>query len=211
MALREVLTHQGSSAGVFSPDLSSESFLLVGSDEKNCIDSIKGGGYIDLNVQFDVDQHEPASKRPRTCEESVLPTSIPSIDMGATHSADIKVDDVSCNSNPAFVNGGLGIAHIKAEQDLFTDGSSPRCKIEDAVPLESSIDYRCSIPDMNFPVNLPQNPKLMKLITLARHSWSQNWDFLQDCAIRFLCILSLDRYVNHLPNVNMLSLFKMFS
>jgi len=188
MALREILTHQGSCAGVLFPDLSSERFCLADIDEKNYIESVKRGRDIDLNIQFEADHHEQALKRQRSCDGAVLPT----LDVETDYSADAKMDGVPCN---AIGNGGLDIAHIKVEPDLFTDGFSPRCKVEDVAPLESESS---SIPNMNFPTDLPQSSKLMKLITLARHSWIKNWDFLQDCAIRFLCILSLDRYVNHL-------------
>lgn len=196
MALREILTHQGSSAGVLFPDLSSERFWLVDTDEKNHMESIKRGRDIDLNIQFEVDQHESAFKRQRTSDGSILPT----LDMETNHNADMKMEGVPCNLLSTFSNGGLGIDHIKTEPNLLTEGISPWCNAEDVSPLESSAEHGILLPNVNFPIDLPQSAKLMKLITLARHSWIKNWDFLQDCAIRFLCILSLDRFGDYVSD-----------
>ncbi|ONK68755.1 uncharacterized protein A4U43_C05F15610 [Asparagus officinalis] len=201
MALREILTHQGSCAGVLLPDLSSERPQFIDSDEKNFTDSTKRGRDIDLNVQFEANQHEPTSKRQKNCEESVLPANITySLDLETNHTADVKFDGIPCNSSPTFVNGGLGTAHIKVESDVSTDGFSPRGKIEDVASLESFIEYESSISNINLPVDRPQSSKLIKLMTLARHSWIKNWNFLQDCAIRFLCILSLDRFGDYVSD-----------
>ncbi|CBI40030.3 unnamed protein product, partial [Vitis vinifera] len=41
---------------------------------------------------------------------------------------------------------------------------------------------------------------LMNLIKVARHSWLKNSEFLQDCAIRFLCVLSLDRFGDYVSD-----------
>lgn len=196
MALREILTHQGSCAGVLLPDLSLESFCLADTDEKNQIECVKRGRDIDLNMQFEADQQEPAPKRLRTSDGSVLPI----LDLETNHNSDLKMENVPCSSCSTFSNGDVGIAHIKAQPDLFTDGVGPRLRDEDVVSLESFSEHGSSIPNMNRTVDLPSSSKLMKLITLAKHSWIKNWDFLQDSAIRFLCILSLDRFGDYVSD-----------
>ena len=41
---------------------------------------------------------------------------------------------------------------------------------------------------------LPEGSKAVKIYRTVERAWDSNTDFLQDCAIRFLCIFSLDRY-----------------
>ncbi|KAG0475507.1 hypothetical protein HPP92_015193 [Vanilla planifolia] len=48
--------------------------------------------------------------------------------------------------------------------------------------------------------NSSVNSKLMKLMKLLRFSWTKNWELLQDCAIRFLCVLSLDRFGDYVAD-----------
>jgi TATA-binding protein-associated factor len=48
--------------------------------------------------------------------------------------------------------------------------------------------------------NLPENSELMNFLKLARQSWLKNSEFLQDCATRFLCVLSLDRFGDYVSD-----------
>lgn len=183
MALREILTHHGSCAGVLSPDLSSEKFWFVDTSE-----STKRGRDIDLNMQLEADQLEPALKRQKSSHGAAVSNHY----MGTDDKTDVEMEGEPCNE---ITNGSLGSAHIKLEPDLFTDSFRPQCKAEDTSPVEASNESGCIL-DMNVSVECSQSSKLMKLVTVARQSWIKNWDFLQDSAIKSLCILSLDRYVS---------------
>lgn len=200
MALREILTHQGSCAGVFFPDLDSEMFL-DDVDDKAQIESAKGARDIDLNIQFAVDGHEPDLKRQKTCNYPVLSTSlICSPAIGTTHDADLKVDVGPCNADYTFVNSSLAVAHAKVEPELCMEGSYNQCKVEEAASLESSVEDRSPFSQTSFLADLPSNARLTKLLKITRQSWTKNWEFLQDCAIRFVCVLSLDRFGDYVSD-----------
>ncbi|KAH9607137.1 hypothetical protein KSS87_005065, partial [Heliosperma pusillum] len=44
------------------------------------------------------------------------------------------------------------------------------------------------------------NPEVVSLVESARNSWVRNCEFLQDCAICFLCVLSLDRFGDYVSD-----------
>ncbi|KAK8964573.1 putative chromatin-remodeling complex ATPase chain [Platanthera guangdongensis] len=188
MALREVLTHHGACAGVLSPDFNMEMPWFGDVEDTKYVQPISNSGEIDLNIQFLVDEHEPAPKRHKSGYNfSHLESSLESIDAGL-------------NVNPAPVNNGTVGIRVKMEMEPSADDLDFQCNVKDATSLGSSLEDCCSISKCDFLSNLPKTSKLMKLINLARYSWMKNWEFLQDCAIRFLCILSLDRFGDYVAD-----------
>lgn len=167
MALREILTHHGGSAGVFNSDLSLDGVL----DELKYVDyssTIKRESGIDLNMQVSVDELEPNLKKPKLEELPSLSTDVGlPLDCVDNLNTSIKVEDGGLYSPGGQVNGQVDVSTFKIDKDSLLK------------------------PDIRR--NLPENCELMSLVKLARHSWVKNSEFLQDCAIRFLCILSLDR------------------
>lgn len=173
MALREILTHHGGSAGVFMPDLSLDGAL----DELGDIDysnSIKREREIDLNLQVSADEAEPQLKRQKFEDESSLSMDVTvSTGSGANTDFDIKVEGDGWNLPEGPINGQV-----------------------DAIVVESKGYHEDNMGSVNSDIlnRVPENSELMNLVKLARHSSIKNSEFLQDCTIRFLCILSLDRY-----------------
>ncbi|KAE9464711.1 hypothetical protein C3L33_03342, partial [Rhododendron williamsianum] len=70
----------------------------------------------------------------------------------------------------------------------------------DLVEAKGSCENNCSMRKMDILKNLPEDSELMNLVKLARHSWLKNWAFIQDSAIRFLCLLSLDRFGDYVSD-----------
>jgi TATA-binding protein-associated factor len=175
MALREILTHQGSCARVYLPDLTSENFSLP--DFCNKINSdAKRSREFDLNKQFGLlEENEPYQKRLRFSDEALV--------------------------NGANVLTELPAVGLKIESDLG-GGSDPK------LPF-SGVSTSAPVPDLV--TNINKNSKLMKLVKLYQYSCLKNWEFLQDCAIRFVCVLSLDRYallfISMLTEASLLLLF----
>ncbi|XP_065853225.1 TATA-binding protein-associated factor BTAF1 [Euphorbia lathyris] len=201
MALREILTHQGGSAGVFMPDLSLDGAL----DELKYTDyssTIKRETEIDLNMQVSVDELEPNLKRPKLEEiPSLYTDSGPSLGCVANLNISVKVEDSGLSSPGGQVNGQVDVSSFKTECDSFPDSMS--CSSKGGTDVVEPKGYcedkgSCMKPDILR--NLPENCELMSLIKLARHSWVKNSEFLQDCAIRFLCILSLDRFGDYVSD-----------
>ena len=194
MALREILTHHGSCAGVYFPDLSLEDPFVVASDEKIPIDSTKRVRDIDLNMQYSLSESEPELKKPKV--ENELCHSHDGIGCSDKQMEDgtyTSVDGCPWETNSTAVNNKVDISHVKVKLDPCTDGFSSELKREDDAPPKFVFENCNSVSTMGFLANLPESSKVVKLIKLARHSWTKNWELLQDYAIRFLCVLSLDR------------------
>lgn len=158
MALREILTHQGSCARVYIPDLTSDNLSLPDFCD-NINPDAKRSREFDLNKQFGLlEDNEPDQKRLRFSDEVLV--------------------------NGANASTELPVVGVKIESDLGGSGDSK-------LPFPS---VSGSVPVSDLMTNISEDSKLMKLLKLYQYSCLKNWEFLQDCAIRFLCVLSLDRY-----------------
>ncbi|XP_048226169.1 TATA-binding protein-associated factor BTAF1 [Ricinus communis] len=201
MALREILTHHGGSAGVFMPDLSLDGAL----DELKYLDyssTLKREREFDLNMQVSIDELEPHLKRPKFEEASSLLADTV-LSTGCVENSDIsvKVEDNGCTMPVGQDNGQVDVTPIKMECGSCPDGIS--CSSKVVADIEEQKDYsvdKGSLVRSSILNNLPENCELMNLVKLGRHSWMKNCEFLQDCAIRFLCILSLDRFGDYISD-----------
>ncbi|KAF3783221.1 TATA-binding protein-associated factor, partial [Nymphaea thermarum] len=191
MALREILAHQAASAGVFVPDLDSEGWWSLQIDDKSGITGVKREREIDLNVQLLTTETQPVLKRQKS--ESNMST-----DMEVAQGMCLKSEDDLSISN----QGGLSIDPVKVEPELDSAGSyfserqvQPNHVLHDAVTKNNSFATV-----MDVLSNFPEGSKLVKLAKLSRHSWAKNWEFLQECAIRLVCVLSLDRFGDYVSD-----------
>ena len=77
-----------------------------------------------------------------------------------------------------------------------SDGLHDACKEPANIAEQNGYSDDNKVPSENLSVlrNLPQNCELMHSVKVVRSSWLRNCEFLQDCVLRFLCVLSLDRY-----------------
>ncbi|XP_072972272.1 TATA-binding protein-associated factor BTAF1 isoform X2 [Typha angustifolia] len=228
MALREILTHQGACAGVYFPSRCSERPCSVDLEDKNYSSSLKRSREIDLNKQFAMEEIERDTKRHKSVDEpNTFESGDNYLDKELANGAYSNAAASLTGEISPFPNGDSDIGHVKVEPDLCTDGSRPLCKIEDTSvnafseqcssisrPTDGSrplckiedtsvkaISEQCSsISRSSFLANLSQNSDLMKLIKLGRVSSFKNWEFLQDCAIRFICVLSLDRFGDYVSD-----------
>lgn len=201
MALREILTHHGASAGVFMPDLSSDGALYVELKHEDHSSSIKREREIDLNMQVGADESEPNLKRLKLEPVSCSLKDNMAFDVKQDDS-DVSIKREHCGHDlPAGqLNGQLDINSVKGEPESCIDGvlRPPEEAIHFTEPKSCHEDKGPSIPDLLR--NLPENCELMNLIKVARHSWLRNCEFLQHCAIRFLCVLSLDRFGDYVSD-----------
>ncbi|KAA8528192.1 hypothetical protein F0562_035557 [Nyssa sinensis] len=201
MALREILTHQGACAGVYIPDLSCNAASSSELKGKANANTMKRDREIDLNMQVPPDESEPNLKRPKfeDASSTLMDTMIFS---GKDGSFDIHINVEDSGWNlPGQANGELTVGSVKAEPQFYPD--SVWYSHEEAVDMtEPTIccEDKDSIEKIDILKNLPENCELMNLVKLARHSWLKNCEFLQDCAIRFLCVLSLDRFGDYVSD-----------
>ncbi|XP_031131067.1 TATA-binding protein-associated factor BTAF1 [Ipomoea triloba] len=197
MALREILTHQGANAGAIMPDRSGD--VGLGSILKDRVVE-KQESVIDLNIQVPLDESEPAFKKPKIEDASPLVMdTIPSASMvGNIDNIQVKVEDVGLNLPVRQENGEVNVGSVKME--IQSNSNSESSFNNYMVEAKSSCEDNISLEKMDLPRNLPENCELMNLVKLARHSWLKNSEFLQDCAIRFLCILSLDRFGDYVSD-----------
>ncbi|KAK1266024.1 Chromatin structure-remodeling complex protein SYD [Acorus gramineus] len=198
MALREILTHQGGCAGVFLPDLSLES-KIVDVECKDQLNSLKREREIDLNIQLLANDSEPNSKRLKD-ESRILERSHDTSDMMSL-GTQIKSECDLGNETSSMINDELHCRYANLELGSCVDDTSLEHKHE-AHGAESKdlVEHSISLSKTNLLAHIPESSKLMRLIKFMRHSWIKNWEFLQDCAIRFLCILSLDRFGDYVSD-----------
>lgn len=185
MALREILTYQGPSAGILIPEVSSRSLSVSDLKVEDDDTTIKREREIDLNLQVPLDESEPILKRPKI-EDAAFQIS-------ESSNAEIcmKVDEEGLTLKTG-ANGEVDINSVKVESQ---SGIESAChSINDATEVNECSERNESLEKMNILESLPQNSELMNFVKDARNSWLRNCEFLQDCAIRFLCVLSLDRY-----------------
>ncbi|KAK7263812.1 hypothetical protein RJT34_31409 [Clitoria ternatea] len=204
MALREILTHQGASAGVMKQDSRLGGTLLVESEDKRLSNSMKREREIDLNLQVSADEVVSNLKRPKVEDVSSL-TSMDSV-MTCSSEGDIEIGISSethrCNLPLDYRNGQFNGNSLGMDLDSYSDGLPDACK-EPANITEQKInsdDNKILSGNLNVLTNLPQNCELMNLVKVARNSWLRNSEFLQDCVIRFLCVLSLDRFGDYVSD-----------
>uniref|UniRef100_A0A1D1XEI5 TATA-binding protein-associated factor 172 n=1 Tax=Anthurium amnicola TaxID=1678845 RepID=A0A1D1XEI5_9ARAE len=196
MALREIMTHQGACVGVFMPDLDSDMSWLPDMD----VNYTKRGKVIDLNTQLTVDAYEPELKRQKVeIEPFHLTGTVP---LKKEMDSCLILEDWFLDTTERLDNSNFGIANVKSEPDSCRSSSSAQHEdAVDAAATKGNLSENTSLgPKIDFLANLPQNCRLMKLIKLTRYSWIKNWEFLQDCAIRFLCVLSLDRFGDYVSD-----------
>ncbi|KAG8086577.1 hypothetical protein GUJ93_ZPchr0010g10708 [Zizania palustris] len=187
MALREILTHQGACAGVYFPDLNSPFAEL---DDKTNLDSAKRAHNIDLNEDTDSGQLEPVLKRQKKDESNPEVMDIP-LDKEPSNS-DYSKTEANLSSEPTGSSGEPNLAHVNVESAFQVDGS-----VDLSTTLHKTLN---SVSNPSFVTQVPENSKFIKLMKLASYSGMKNWEFLQDCAIRFLCVLSLDRFGDYVSD-----------
>lgn len=198
MALREILTHQGASAGVFMSDLNGNFALLSESKDKGNTSTLKRERDIDLNLQVPIEESEMILKRPKLEHSSSqrIDAMISTSSNGAFE-ASIKVEASELGLPAQQANGELNISSVKVEFQSYLDSVGYLSNEPvDMTEAKSSSEDKDAMGKTDILKNIPENCELMKLVKLARHSWLKNSEFLQDCAIRFLCVLSLDRSGN---------------
>lgn len=178
MALREILTYQGASAGILMPGARCPGVSVSNLEDKDSELTMKRERDIDLNLQVSLDDPEPVSKRPKF-EEASSPRSNPG---DACEGAD---------ATSAHANGITDASAVKVESQSDINCSSR----DDATVTKDYSNDKESLESSNTLKNIPRNSELMNFVEGARTSWLRNCEFLQDCALRFLCVLSLDRYV----------------
>ncbi|XVF56738.1 hypothetical protein PTKIN_Ptkin06aG0144500 [Pterospermum kingtungense] len=202
MALREILTHHGASAGVYSPDLNSDDALYLEVKDIDYSSKMKREREIDLNMQVSPDESESNLKRPKLEDGpfSVTEKMIPAGQHGGLDVA-VKIENAAWTLPSGQFNGQHNINPMKIETEFYHDDLMYQSK--EAVEAEEPKSYyedKGSFANSDALKNLPENCELINLIKLARHSWLKNCEFLQDCAIRFLCVLSLDRFGDYVSD-----------
>lgn len=211
MALREILTHQGASACVILPYSSFDRRLFELENEGRS-NLMRREREIDLNMQVSSDGPEPNLKRPKlqvtsdgpepklmsskiedVSPQPIAATIVSSSEAGNLDSS-MKVDH-GWNLPSGQVNGQLNVTCVKVEPESLLTEVSYSCKeAADTAETEGFSEDKVSAGKEEMLKSIPENYELINLVKVARHSWLKNCGFLQECAIRLLCVLSLDRY-----------------
>lgn len=187
MALREILTYQGAYAGVSMPD-SNFAGISVGNLNKNVNLPAKREREIDLNLQVPEDISVENPKRLKV--EAVEPSGVQ------------MCINVEQNGEPPSIGlneVNIGSVIIKSEPNVLEENSMGE-GVSNLVVLAKVSEEKGFSGKIEKVENLARNSELMELVGSTRNSWLRNCEFLQDCAICFLCVLSLDRFGDYVSD-----------
>lgn len=136
MALREILTHHGASAGVYLPDLNSDESLFLETKGIDYSSKMKIEREIDLNMQVSPDESEPNLKRPKLEDES-----FPVMAAGQHGGFDVavKIEDATWTLPSGQFNGQHDISSMKIETEFCHDDLVYQSK--EAVEAEEQKSY----------------------------------------------------------------------
>uniref|UniRef100_A0A7N0U9X5 TATA-binding protein-associated factor BTAF1 n=1 Tax=Kalanchoe fedtschenkoi TaxID=63787 RepID=A0A7N0U9X5_KALFE len=200
MALREILTHQGSCAAVFMPDVVSDGVMCPSSKDTDEKVLVKRERDIDLNMQVSVNESESSFKRPKLEDDSQSLTHTSSINGNLNLNKPVTVEDI----------GSLSIMHDNGALDINSPQMEAESYLSEALGFHNApadredslayFDEKLHVEKLSAPKDISQNAEVTQWFTLARHSWLRNCEFLQDCAIRLLCVLSLDRFGDYVSD-----------
>ncbi|KNA20109.1 hypothetical protein SOVF_055380 [Spinacia oleracea] len=190
MALREILTYQGAYAGVSMNDPSSRGGQGTESANEKANLPVKREREIDLNLEVSEDGSMESFKRVK--HEGIEPSSV---------QMSVKAEQNGENASSPFVSEvNIGSVIMKSEPDALearsvSDGADSLMLGSVDTAEEKGIAGKVDMMD-----NLSGNLELINLVGSARNSWLKNCEFLQDCAICFLCVLSLDRFGDYVSD-----------
>ncbi|KAL1212506.1 TATA-binding protein-associated factor BTAF1 [Cardamine amara subsp. amara] len=197
MALREILMHHGGSAGVSTAEFSSDN----GFELKEVLNKVTREREIDLNMQFPENELEPLRKRPKTEDSSKSYTDNSVLEvMAGDCDINVKDEDAELLLPPVKVNGQIDSSSTKVELQSSVDGSSSQSGINHVAEVNNHFEDKSFIEEPVIPRQQEENLEVLDLVKQARHSWIKNFEFLQDCTIRFLCVLSLDRFGDYISD-----------
>lgn len=201
MALREILTHQGGCAGVLMSDNSCDVILPTESEDK-MKNVAKREREIDLNLQITTEETEPGKKRQKSEDATFDPMhEVVFTDMDANIDTSKTVGDTGSNLSVGQGNGETVVSSVKIEPQSCIDSvCCPPTEAADVSQTKSYCDNKDLVEKVDILDGLPQNSELVNLIKRARNSSVKNSELLLDCGIRFLCVLSLDRFGDYVSD-----------
>ncbi|CAI0385042.1 unnamed protein product [Linum tenue] len=200
MALREMLSHHGGSAGVLMPELSVDGCFNELKDI-DCPIAVKREREIDLNMQVPADDSQPLSKKPKTDNMS-SPSMDTMISSGYHGEFDIslKVEDNAWHLSEGQVIGEVQVDPLTVKVEPYPYCPTSSAEVVNMVDTKGHPENEHCVAKSEILDNISGSNELMNLVKLARYSWMKNSEFLQDCAIRFLCVLSLDRFGDYVSD-----------
>lgn len=189
MALREILSVQAASAGVeavdFDLELDGEADL---DDHMNTVS--KKENVIDLNVGLVFDEHTDLKRR---LDENSVCSSCEGKERGVAEVQFMKLEQEWLDASSAAFKAGLSPATVKTELDLNEDIKP--CLSVDVRSIDlSGSTFSKERECQGLLSNFSEGSRALKIYRATEQAWGCNTEFLQDCAIRLLCVFSLDRF-----------------
>ncbi|WJX59247.1 btaf1 RNA polymerase II, B-TFIID transcription factor-associated, 170kDa [Trifolium repens] len=138
-------------------------------------------------------------------EDVSLSTSMDSV-MTCSNDVDIENNISSetqgCNIPVDYGNVKFDGSSIDMNLETHSNNLHDACKELANIAEQQGYSDDTKIPSGNPNVltNLPQNCELMNMVKVTRSSWLRNCEFLHDRVIRFLCVLSLDRFGDYVSD-----------
>ncbi|XP_057836707.2 TATA-binding protein-associated factor BTAF1 isoform X2 [Cryptomeria japonica] len=199
MALREILSYQAASAGVFLPDLNTKGAWYTDLEEGKKNNPLKREREIeiDLNVGLNLEDYMSEAKRIKIEHHSAEFLTEIDPEKELKPGILVKQENGTWNSNTADTPCEINLVSAKPELDLNEDVGPASASEREGISLQKHKNMHI---DSGFISKLPEDSRALKMLRLAQHVSAKNWEFLQDCAIRFLCVLSLDRFGDYVAD-----------
>lgn len=199
MALREILSYQAASAGVSLPDLNSKGAWSSEMEENKMNHSLKREREIDFDLNVGLNLEEYASEAKKIKIENISGEIVGEKEAEELHPGILlKHENGTWNSGASDSHVGLSLGFAKPELDLNADVLPP--PVSDKEEEMSVHQHKSPCMDFDILPKLPEDSTALKMLRLTKHVSAKNWEFLQDCAVRFLCVLSLDRFGDYVSD-----------
>ncbi|KAI5064208.1 hypothetical protein GOP47_0020878 [Adiantum capillus-veneris] len=199
MALREILSIQAGAAAIDIVDFSAEieGDLNIDSNNEDPLPTLQRKNDIDLNVGLVFDEHADFRRRQ---DELIIQAG------KREESEDVQVMKLEQEHVDTLVSDfkdRVCYGSAKAELDLNED-IKPGQLIDNCRGFESSRTFFCKETEQqgsdSVILHTSDSSRTLKVYRAAEHAWGCNTEFLQDCAIRFLCVFSLDRFGDYVSD-----------
>lgn len=192
MALREILSSQAACAAVAIADLEGNSDC--DGDRKEQVASPKREREIDLNIGLGLEDTSDLKrvKLVKSCGHGSHGDS----GFGDADIKTITLEQEWLNSAAISVKAGCSLGSVKHELDLNEEIKAGQ-SLEGGIGTLGNENCKEKVDILS---NLKEDSRSIKILKDIQQAWASNTEFLQDSAIRFLCIFSLDRFGDYVSD-----------
>lgn len=186
MALREVLSAQAGSAAVVAPTSDARIGSSIVCRQETHVPTGAKQMDIDLNMNFAAEEGLSDMKD----QKGVIHQPVHDIGMekSCVTQRTVKLEakqEQDCHE--------AGFQQVKESKTIVKPEWDLNVEVKSEVDAKMNDKESWNLVDRAVLCQMPEESRAVKCIRAAEQAWAANLEFLQDCTIRLLCILALDR------------------